>query len=65
VTYRSVRSLVIHVHERPLDIRQSLNLVLELLADIVRLPEWGVAQHDDIDLDEKLRAALYCDTAYQ
>jgi hypothetical protein len=53
------------MHERPLDVWQRFDLVLELLADIVRLPEWGVARHDDIDLDEKLRAALYCDMAYQ
>jgi hypothetical protein len=32
--------LMINVHETPIDIRQRLNLILKILRDIVRFPEW-------------------------
>jgi hypothetical protein len=57
-TYRPVRRLVVDVHERALDVREDLDLVLQLLADVVRLPQRRRAVHDDVDLDEVVRAAL-------
>jgi hypothetical protein len=40
------------MHKGTFDIRQHLQLVLELLANVMRLPEWGRSVHDHIDLDE-------------
>ena len=59
-THRHMRRLVINVHERALDVRERLELVLELLADIVRAPQRRVRRHHHVDLDEVLRPAL-CD----
>ena len=43
--------LVINVDERAADIGQDLYLILQALAEVVRLPEWRVRVHHDIDLD--------------
>jgi hypothetical protein len=53
-----MRRLVVDMHERALDVRQDLDLVLQLLADVVRLPQRRCAVHDDVDLDEVVRPAL-------
>ena len=46
-----MRRLMVDVHERAADVGQDLDLVLQLLADVVRLPERCVGVHDDVDLD--------------
>ena len=51
MSYGCVRRLVVDMHERTTDVWQDLDLVLQLLADVVRLPERRVRVHDDIDLD--------------
>lgn len=50
-TYRRVRRLVVDVDECAADVGQNLELVLELLAQIVRLPKRRVRVHDDVNLD--------------
>lgn len=49
-THWRMRRLVVEVHERAADVRQDLDLVLQLLADVVCLPERGICVHDDVDL---------------
>ena len=44
--------LVVDVHERTLDAGQRFDLLLKLLADVVRLPEGRVGVHDDVELHE-------------
>lgn len=44
--------LVIHVHERALDVRKDFDLVLQLLADVVRFPERSPRVHHDVHLDK-------------
>jgi hypothetical protein len=65
-THRSVGRLVVDVHERALDVRQHLDLVLQLLAHIVRLPQWGIRRHHNVHLDEVVLppAALISATSY-
>lgn len=41
--------LVIDVDECSLHIRENFDLILELLADIVGLPQWRTRVHDDIN----------------
>ena len=50
--------LVVHMHERPLHVGQNLDLVLQLLADVVRLPQGRVCVHDHVDFNEVVWAAL-------
>ena len=50
-TYWCMRRLVVDVHKRTADVGQDLDLVLQLLADVVRPPERRVRVHDDVDLD--------------
>lgn len=40
------------MHECSLDIRQSFELVLQVLRDVVRGREQRVSRHDDIDFDD-------------
>ena len=49
---RVVTCFVIHVHKCTLDVRQNLNLILELLTEVVCLPERGIFVHDNVDLDK-------------
>jgi hypothetical protein len=51
-THRRVSRLMIYVHKSTLDIRKHLDLVLQLLADIVGLPQRGSSIHDDVHLDD-------------
>jgi hypothetical protein len=62
-TDRTVGGLMIDVHERTLDVRQDLYFVLQLLADIVRLPQRGVPVHDDVNFNKVVRSALYTRSA--
>ena len=50
-TYGRVRRLVVDVHKGTADVGQDLDLVLQLLAQVVRLPERRVRVHHDVDLD--------------
>jgi hypothetical protein len=43
---------MIDVHKSTLDIRKHLDLVLQLLADIVGLPQRGSSIHDDVHLND-------------
>ena len=52
VTHRRVRRLMVDVDERAADVGEHLELVLQLLAQVVRFPERRVGVHDDIDLDK-------------
>lgn len=47
-----MRPLMIDVDECSLHIWKNFDLILELLADIVGLPQWGISGHDDINLYE-------------
>jgi hypothetical protein len=62
-TDRTVSSLMIDVDERALDVWQDFNLVLQLLADIVRLPQRGVPVHDDVNFNKIVRSALHTTSA--
>ena len=53
-----MRRLVVDVHKRASDVREDLNLVLQHLADIVRLPERRVRVHHDVYFDEIVRSTL-------
>ena len=49
---------VVDVDERAPDVRQYFNLVLQALAEVVRLPEGSARVHDYVDLNVIIRAAL-------
>ncbi len=51
-TYGSVRRLVVDVDEGTLDAWERLYFVLQLLGEVVRLPQGRVRVHDDVELDE-------------
>lgn len=53
-----MRKLIVNVHKASFDIRQDLNLILQLLANIVCLGEGGIFVHHDVDLHEIVWAAL-------
>ena len=53
-----MRRLVVDVHERALHVRERLELVLELLANVVRLPQRRIRGHHHVDLEEVLGPAL-------
>lgn len=46
-----MRRLVIYVYKCSTDIRQDLDLVLQLLTEIVGFPEGSVGVHDYVNLD--------------
>lgn len=48
---RCVVGLMVDVHKRPFDVRQHLDPVLKLLAEVVRLPQRRARVHDDVNLD--------------
>jgi hypothetical protein len=53
-----MRCLVIDVDKGAVDVGQALDLVLELLADVVRLPERRLGVHGDVHLDKVVWPAL-------
>lgn len=57
-TYRGVGRLVVNMDECAADIRQDLDLVLEGLAEIMRLPERSVCVHHHVDFYIVVRSAL-------
>lgn len=57
-TYRLVTRLVVDVDECTLDVRQLLDLHLQLLGHVVRDLEPLVAVHDHVDLDDVTRPAV-------
>ena len=58
--------LMIDVYERALDVRQDFDLVLELLTDVVRFPEWSAGVHDNINLDKVfLSTVSMCETGHK
>ena len=54
-TNRSVRYLVINMHECPVHTRQCLKLILQVLRHVVGFPKWRVTRHDDVDFDHVVR----------
>lgn len=50
---------MIHVYKRPLDIGKYFDLVLELLADVVRLPKRCVSRHNNIHFNKVVWSALW------
>lgn len=48
-----MRRLIINMNIRPLDIRQGLQLELQLLCNIMRRAQRLIRIHDDIDLDHQ------------
>jgi hypothetical protein len=54
-----VLGLIVHVYERSCNTRQCFELVLQSLADVVRLPQRGLGVHDNIDFNEVMRSALH------
>jgi hypothetical protein len=52
IVYRPVCCFVVDMHERALYVGQNFKFVLQLLADIVRLPEWRISIHDHVNFDE-------------
>lgn len=53
-----MRRLIVNMDIRPLDIRQALELHLQLLRHVVRLHERRVGVHDDIHLGDEPRARV-------
>lgn len=49
---------MIDVDECALHVGKDFNRILELLANIVCFPQRSTCVHDDVDLDEIVRAAL-------
>lgn len=47
-----MQRLMVHVDETPLHIWEHLNLVLELLANVVRLVKRRIRRHDNVNLHE-------------
>ena len=45
--------LIVHMHIRPLHIRQALELDLEFLCDVVGGAQGGLWVHDDVDFDNQ------------
>ena len=48
-TYRCVSPFMVDMDKSSFYIGKNLYLVLQLLADVVCLPEWGIAVHHDIN----------------
>lgn len=57
--YRAVFSLVVDVHERSCDTGERFELILQRLADVVRLPQRGLCVHNNINFNEVIRSALH------
>lgn len=51
---------MVDVHKRPFDVRQHLDPVLKLLAEVVRLPQRRARVHDDVNFDVVVRSAMIC-----
>ena len=58
-TYRAVLGLVVDVHERSCDTRKCFELILQSLADVMRLPQGGFCVHDNVNFNEIIRSALH------
>ena len=56
--YGGMSGFVINVDECSLHIGKDLDGILKLLANIVRFPQRCACIHDDVDLNEVVRAAL-------
>ena len=50
--------LMINVHKAPIYIRQSLDLILQILREIVSSPEGHVRREYNVDLDKVLGTAV-------
>lgn len=55
---RLMARLEINMHIRPLDIRQTLQLELELFGDVVRGAKGFIGVHDNVDFDNDARAGV-------
>lgn len=51
--------LVVDVYKCAPDVGQHFNLILELLTDVMRPPQWGVCVHYYVDFDVVIRSALH------
>ena len=51
-THGHVGCLVVNVDERAFNTWECLDLVLQLLGKVVRLPQGRICTHDDVKLDE-------------
>ena len=56
--YGGVGGFVIYVNECSPHVREDLNRILKLLANIMRFPQRCARVHDDVDLNEVIWAAL-------
>ena len=45
-------SLMVDMHERTIHVGKHFDLILQLLADIMRFPQGRARVHDDVDLDK-------------
>ena len=57
--YRSMLGLVVDVYERSCDTGERFELILQRLADVVRLPQRGLCVHDNIHFNEVIRSTLH------
>lgn len=57
---RPVIRLIINMYIRPLDVRQTFELDLQLFGDVVRSPQTRLWVHDNIDLDDETRTRMIC-----
>ena len=44
-------SLMIDMNKRPFDVGLNLNLILQLLTDVMCLPEWCIGIHNNVNLN--------------
>ena len=51
-THRYMSPFMVDMDESSFDIWKNLYLVLQLLADVVCLPEWGIAVHHNVNFHE-------------
>ena len=47
-------ALIVDVHKAPLDLRHSLDLLLQALGDVVSLPHGHALGQHDVDLDDEV-----------
>lgn len=57
-TYGGMCRLMVDMYKCASDIGQHFDLILKLLADIVRLPQWSVRVHHYVDLNIVIRPTL-------
>lgn len=57
-TDRLVVHLVINMHKTPVNIRQRLNLILQVLRDVMGFPKRHLGRKDDVDLDKVIRTRV-------